>query len=261
MATGDEQEHTDLILSESQVRQIIERAVKNDPKSTGISVAELQRIAEELDIDRIALNRALDEVLAQPPAGIDTRTLVKRLVDGLSLLLDDVLPRRARLLSGVAFGASVGWVSGAFSPGSELDVPVGIAMVALTFANSISRKLGHRFRAFVAETAGMWGAFAATWAATYGSVTDDLLAWVGLNTIVSLAWGWFLIRRSPNDVAPSERPDVPSLPAQPAGRDARKPQARDRHRPLPLDLIMEFVLLHPRRADQLAVKTTQLERT
>lgn len=123
MTTGDEHGRQDLTFSESQVRQIIERAVRAEPEATDISLAELQRIADELDIDRAALTRALEEVLAQPPAEMHTRTLLKRQVDGLSHLIDDVLPRRGRLLSGVVFGASVGWVSGAFSAGSELDVP------------------------------------------------------------------------------------------------------------------------------------------
>ncbi|MDX1393166.1 MAG: hypothetical protein R3195_02200 [Gemmatimonadota bacterium] len=189
----------DLLLSEPQVREIIERAARREPGADGVTVAELRQIARELEIDEPALNNALEEVLGQTPPTPAAGSWFRRQVARLGGLLDDILPRRGRLLSGVALGAALGWSSAAFSPGSEMDVPVGLAMVLLTVANSLSRRLYGRFERFVAETVGMWSAFAAFWSVTYGGPTGDLATWVGINLVAATIWGWFVVRRSRDD--------------------------------------------------------------
>ena len=58
----------DMVLSEEEVREIVERAARELPASSGITVAELRQIAAELDIDPKALTRALDQVVGLPTA-------------------------------------------------------------------------------------------------------------------------------------------------------------------------------------------------
>ena len=64
----------DLVLSESQLRDIIERAARMSEQD-GVSIAELRRIAHELDIDPQAVDRALAQVLTEEPVTTTHRTL------------------------------------------------------------------------------------------------------------------------------------------------------------------------------------------
>ena len=57
----------DRVVSESQLRDIIERAARMSEQD-GVSIAELRRIAHELDIDPQAVDRALAQVLTEEPA-------------------------------------------------------------------------------------------------------------------------------------------------------------------------------------------------
>lgn len=59
---GDDRLPDDMLLSEDQVRDFIERAALVQPRPLGTSVAELREIADELDIDPMGFNQALDQV-------------------------------------------------------------------------------------------------------------------------------------------------------------------------------------------------------
>jgi hypothetical protein len=90
----------DLILSESQVRQVIELAAQMPTRRDGVTLAELRQIASELDIEQDALDQALKEVLARPSARLRASSLGHRLA------------HHGRALLGAIIGGSLGWLSG-----------------------------------------------------------------------------------------------------------------------------------------------------
>ena len=67
----------DLILSDTEVRDVIERSLRTEP-TRGITIAELRGIAAGLDIDRRALESALDQVVGLPIARKPIRSWIKR---------------------------------------------------------------------------------------------------------------------------------------------------------------------------------------
>lgn len=48
----------DVVLTDAQVREVIERATRDVPRPSGISIAELRQMAGDLYIDPISLERA-----------------------------------------------------------------------------------------------------------------------------------------------------------------------------------------------------------
>jgi hypothetical protein len=75
-----------LLLTEAQVREIIERAATMPTRRDDISVKELKAIASELDIDANSLERALDEVLFETQSTLFSRVPQKTCGSGLALL-------------------------------------------------------------------------------------------------------------------------------------------------------------------------------
>jgi hypothetical protein len=51
--------------SDDEVREILELALRQPPSSSGLTLAELQEIAEEIDLDEASLRRAVEVVMEQ----------------------------------------------------------------------------------------------------------------------------------------------------------------------------------------------------
>jgi len=202
----------DLVLSESQVRDVIERAVRAEARSDGTSIAMLRQIAQELEIDPVALERALHDVVGLPVKGKPIRSWISRRVTRLCHAVDLFLPRKGRLVAGLMLGGSLGWLSAHIAVGLRvvigtitgtsgsaafIDVPIAIVLILLTLANSLSRRLDGHFVRYLAETGVTAGAFASAWALTAGRFTIDLATGVALYTAAAAVWGWFVVRRSP----------------------------------------------------------------
>jgi hypothetical protein len=210
-----------MVLSESQLRDVIERAVRVLPEKTGVTVAELREIAAELDIDPRALERALDDVIGLPIPGQPVRTWLKRQITKLGRLTDRVLPQTGRLATFGLLGAIAGWLN-AFLMVFALNghYPIAAAMLGLTLANLLSRRLDKNFSRYLAETFAQWGCYAVLWSLTYGNVTQNLVIWFVLWTALASAAGWFMVRDRDNDGQ-----YTPSLPQ--SSPDTAMPGAQD----------------------------------
>lgn len=208
MATDDPND--DFVLSEAQFREVIERATRADLTQDGISVAILRQVAQELEIDPKALQRALGDVVGVSDARQPVRGWFRRQITNAGRLVDFALPKRGRLVAGIAVGTFLGWLTAHVAVGlrvvigettrsigssSFIDVPVFLLLVALTFANSLSRRLDRRLDRYLAEVATMWGAFAISWSITFGSTTNDLSVTTLLSIMVAAVWGWIVIGR------------------------------------------------------------------
>lgn len=196
----------DMVLSEAQMRDIIERATREMPLSTGITVAELRQIAAELDIDPKSLERAFDEVIGLPIADRPVRTWLKRQLTKLGRLVDPFLPKKGRLVAGALFGGIAGWLN-AFLMEFSINghYPVAFAMIGITLANLLSRRLDRDFRHYFAETLATWGLYGLSWALTYDGITSNLVIWVLLWTSLAVIGGLRLMR------APLDGGDQPPL--------------------------------------------------
>ncbi len=204
----DEKSSDDFVLTDAQMREVIERATRELPPASGITVAELRRIAGELDIDPISLERALDQVISLPVAGQPIRNWLRRHLTTLGHLVDPLLPNKGRLVGGALLGGIAGWLNAfLMSLAMQGHYPIALIMVGFTLANVLSRRLDRGLARFLAETYVMWGAYAAFWAGTYGDVTENLVLWVALWTSAATVLGWLLMR------GPSGGGAHPSLPA------------------------------------------------
>lgn len=203
----------DFILSDAQLREVIERAARAERQSSGISMVMLRQIAAELEIDPIALERALDEVVGLPVRGRPVRSWFRRQATRAGRFLSQLLPREGRLAASLTLGAAFGWLSGyvaksimvtvngmriATTGTAFLDVPLAIAVVALTFANSLARRHEGGLTRYLVETFSLWGGFAAVWSLTSGhGLTDDLLRWTLGGLFLASVWGIAIIRTRP----------------------------------------------------------------
>src|SRR5688572_22056950 len=147
----------DLVLSDAEVRDVIERALRAETMRTGVTVAELRQIAAELDIHPHALELALDQVVGLPLPGKPIRSWLKRQMTRLGRLADSFLPRTGRLIGFGMFGAIAGWLN-AFLPTFSFNphYPIAAAMVGLTLANLLSRRVDQKLRRFISETFATW---------------------------------------------------------------------------------------------------------
>jgi uncharacterized membrane protein YeaQ/YmgE (transglycosylase-associated protein family) len=187
----------DLVLSDAQVRGVIERATRVVPERNGITVADLRQIAAELDIDPRALEAALDRVIGLPVPGRPLRSWLKRQIATLGRFTDSFLPRRGRVVGSAIFGGIAGWLN-AFLMVFSLNghFPIAAGMIGLTIANLLSRRLDRNLPRYLAETFATWGAYAALWSITYGHVTQGLVGWIGLWTSLATVFGVLFLRDS-----------------------------------------------------------------
>lgn len=201
----------DLVLSDAEVRDVIERAVRVDTDRAGVTIAELRQIAAELDIDPHALEVALDQVVGTPIPGKPVRSWLKRQLTKLGRLADAFLPQTGRLIGFAIFGALAGWIN-AFMMTFSINVhyPTAAAMIGLTIANLLSRRLDRKLARYVAETLATWMLYAGAWSVTYGGVTDNLVVWFVFWTSQATMLGYILMRDS------SSREDATPLPASTA---------------------------------------------
>ena len=209
-----------MVLSDEQVRQVIERAVRSQPKGTGISIAELRQIAAELDIDSHALEQALDQVVGLPIEGPPVRSWLKRKFNSVGRFVDRFLPQRGRLVYSVLIAGLAGWLN-AFLMDFSINAhyPIAAVMIGGMLLNLLSRRPDHRFRAFVAETLGMWVVYGTAWALTFGGVTDNLVVWCVLWSSLGLL-GWF-VSGGRSDPAPAGIDRV----AESSARDVSDPNS------------------------------------
>lgn len=200
----------DLQLTQTQLRDIIERAARAEPRAHGVTVPELRQIAEELDIDPWALEQALHDVVGLPYPGRPIRSWLHRQVTRLGHLCDQILPQRARLGSGILVGGFLGALSALASVSVEftvdgttysrggaaiMAVPIAVAMILLILANSLSRRLDGRLGRFLAESASMQISSGVSAALVIGSVTDDLVTWTLTMIVGATIWGLLVVRR------------------------------------------------------------------
>ena len=185
----------DLVLSDAEVRAVIDRAVRAQSKRGGVTIAELREIAAELDIDPHALELALDQVVGLPIPGKPIRSWVKRQMTKLGRLTDAFLPQTGRLVGCAIFGALAGWINAFLMTFSiNAHYPTAAAMVGLTIANLLSRRLDQKLARFIAETFATWILYGAAWSVTYGGVTDNLIFWVVFWTCQASMLGYILMR-------------------------------------------------------------------
>ena len=207
----------DLELTESQFREVIERATRADLRDPGIPLDILRQVAAELEIDPKELQLALRAVVAAPESRGSVRGWLGGIDTRLGHLLDDILPRKARPAVGALVGGSLGWLSAhvattvATGANAFIDVPVAIALVLLTAANSLSRRLDGRFAEFAGETIAMWAAFGLAWTLTFGQVTGDIVTWVLSCVAAATVWGWLVVRKSGRGGPDARRARVPGV--------------------------------------------------
>lgn len=194
----------DLRLSEEQVRAIVERALREPPASTLITLAQLREIATELDIDQSALTTAAHEVLggAQSDAvdiGVAESVLRKasRGNLGRGVLLGIFATALGILTTYVEAGALDGVLGRTTLPGSGafIDVPVGAFLIALTLVNAYSRLRAGKRTQFLLESATTWLGFAVGWTLGDGRLTADLATFVGLALAGSFLLAWNQIHK------------------------------------------------------------------
>jgi len=197
-----------LTLSDAQVREVIERAARLEPRSERVSVRELRQIAAELDIVPDALEQALEEII-RPSTLRRIRSRCCHRLTRIGWVADRLLPRRGRLAGGCAVGGLLGWASAyvmslaPFSIGSIhvtpgagaiVDVPVTLALVLMTLANSLSRRVHGALAKYLRETWALWLGFGAGWSGTHGSVTADMLWWLAIGLSGLTVWGCLVVR-------------------------------------------------------------------
>lgn len=245
----------DLVLSEAQFREVIDRATRMERSDDGVSVTILRQVADELNIDPGALQQALGDVVGLPDKQRPMRGWAKRRFMQLCRASDQVLPGRARLAAGIVVGASLGWLSAHVAAGlqaiiggvsasigssSFIDLPVAAALIVLTIANSLGHRYSGGFRRYCAETIGTWGAFAVAWMVTFGAATSDLMTWVALATSGALLLGWLIIPRQ----APGQRFEARQrLRAISAPRTDPEPRADDAPKRRSVGIFNPLVLL------------------
>lgn len=207
----------EIVLSDAQVRDVIERATRVVPERNGITVADLRQIAAELDIDTRALDAALDQVIGLPVPGRPIRSWFKRQIATLGRVTDSFLPQSGRLIGSAIFGGIAGWLN-AFLMVFSLNghSPIGAAMIGLTIANLLSRRLDRNLPRYLAETYATWGSYGVLWSITYGHVTQNLVLWIALWTSLATVSGFLLVRDS------SRRGGKPAYPHDVTQQSARE---------------------------------------
>ena len=213
----------DLVLTESQFREVIERAARAEAREPGITVEALRQVAAEAEIDQLKLEAALRAVLdsATPASAAAVPPAARR---SIGEMIGEVLPRQGRAIVFAIIAAWLGWFSAhignTLNTGAMgfVDLPIGILMLVLTLANSVHRRVDGRVGRFIAESAATWAGFTIAWSITHGRVTDDLVTWLASGVGAAAVWGWlFVRRRGPNEpaVAAANSPPVDA----PAGRE------------------------------------------
>ena len=193
--------HQDLVLTDEEVRDVIQHALREESARGGITITELRQIAAELDIEPRALELALDQVVGLPIPGKPIRSWLKRRMTKLGRLADAFLPQTGRLIGLGLFGAIAGWLN-AFLPTFTFNphYPIAAAMIGLTMANLLSRRLDQKLRRFIMETLATWLLYGVAWSATYGGVNDRIVFWVVFWVSQATMLGYILMRdRSESD--------------------------------------------------------------
>ena len=185
--------------SDDEVREILELALRQPPASSGLTLAELREIAEEIDLDEASLRRAVEVVMErgerEGAAVADDATSEGH--------REEVNVRRSMAYTalGAALGLFTTFVEGGgldgvlgrqTIPGSGafIDVPVTLLLVILSLVLARRHWSPRRPWSFALEAGALWAGFAAGWTMGHGSVTGDLLGLVGtaLLSIGALAW-------------------------------------------------------------------------
>jgi hypothetical protein len=197
----------DLVLTESQFREVIERATRAEAREPGITVEALRQVAVEAEIDEEKLESALRAVLeAKTPADLATPPSGRR---SLGEILGDILPRHGRAVVFALIGGWLGWFSAhignTLNSGAMgfVDVPIGLGLIAISLANSVNRRVDGSVRRFIMESVATWAAFDIAWSITHGRVTDDILTYLLSCVVGASVWGWLFVRRSGRNDPPA----------------------------------------------------------
>jgi hypothetical protein len=235
----------DLVLSDAEVRDVIDRAVRTQTRPNGVTIAELRQIAAELDIDPNAFEQALDQVVGMPIPGKPIRSWLKRQMTKLGRLTDAFLPQTGRLIGFGMFGAIAGWLNAYLMDFSiNAHYATAAAMIGLTAANLLSRRLDQKLARFITETLAQWVLYGAAWSVTYGGVTDNLVIWVVFWTSQASMLGYILMRDATG--TPRGTPISDSTTEQSASMQSDDDTARMRVR-IKYPLLLWSTLLRPVR--------------
>lgn len=191
-----------LSLTETQVREIIERAARMPARRDNISVQELRAIASELDIDSESLERALSEVLFEAQSTLFSPVPRKTLRVGLGLIAGASLGLATGFL-GLAIRIVVAGGSATLGSNAYIDMPVSLLLTALSLTSLFWNKKVGSLRQFLAEVGALWGTYFVGWSIVSGGATADLTAFVLSGVAVSTVVGVLVLRRSPPTGLPS----------------------------------------------------------
>jgi len=185
-------------LSEEQVRRIIERAAAMPDELDRISYADLREIAAELDIDEKRLQRAFtQELIGHAGVKVGALTGIERITgtrNGRAAVFGSVLGIGSGLI-GLTNRFVVDGIT--FSTGSNayIDVPVAIALAAISLVFLAKNRKAGSLRRFLGEVGSLWGTFFGGWAAVSGGPTDDLARYVLSSLACSAIVGFLVLRR------------------------------------------------------------------
>lgn len=214
----------DLVLTEWQFREVIERAARAEAREPGITVEVLRQVAAEAEIDQKKLESALRAVLeASTPVEPDIPRSPRR---SLGEILGDILPRRGRDVVFALVGAWLGWFSAhignTLNSGAMgfVDVPIGLGLIAISLLNSVNRRVDGSVRRFILESVATWAAFDIAWSITHGRVSDDIVTYFISCVAGASVWGWLFVRRA-------GRTEPPATAAASAQADSSAPADQD----------------------------------
>ena len=201
MSNEPEPQKDERVFSDQDARRLLERAIQLDAKRAGdTTLAELKRVAEELNISPRAFEDALRELESKAVAKVDAIQPAR---------VSEPAPTAHRKSwwrpLAIAITSFVGGVI-SVGPGSNEEVGLFVAVAA-----TAALMVHHRFKKtpdeFQKELLALWAPYGLSWFLAEGP--DDvililLLAWLASSTI-----GGFIVRFKP----PWRKPDPPIDPA------------------------------------------------
>jgi hypothetical protein len=158
-------------LSETQIRDILQRAVQIEASGRSVTVGQLRAAAREAGIDENALSIAIDEAL------LATQTHSRAPTSLLSFITPrSYAPRPFMLaIAAAALGGLTGIAEIVVNDESLVDVPSVMLLVAGSLISALHRRRNNVTRGYGLEMIGMWIGYMTGWAIINLDVTNDLV--------------------------------------------------------------------------------------